>query len=80
MRLEKTLLRSGGKNRRVLTRDEQTVQEFGAALFDALFTNEIPSLYEVSLERTAQAGKGLRIQFHIVDPLLATLPTEAVGW
>jgi len=76
LRLEHALLRSGGQRRTVLTPDEATVQEFGAALFDAVFHGEIRNLYDVSLERAGQAEQGLRLKLRINAPELAALPWE----
>ena len=46
--LQIALLRSGGKRRQILSTEEQTVQNFGRALFNALFTGEVRTRYEVS--------------------------------
>lgn len=74
--LEKSLLRAGGRRRATLTPDEQAVQDFGEALFNALIQGEVRSLYEVSRERANQAGKGLRLKLRILAPELAALPWE----
>jgi len=76
LRLERTLLKSGGKRRQVLSPDQQDVRDFGMALFNALFSGEARSRYDVSLERARQAKKGLRIQLRIQDARLAALPWE----
>jgi hypothetical protein len=47
---------------------QQTVQNFGKTLFDALFTGEIRSRYDVSCERAAQGEQGLRLKLRIQDP------------
>ncbi|HYU74882.1 MAG TPA: hypothetical protein VEL31_19620 [Ktedonobacteraceae bacterium] len=39
--LQIALLRSGGKRRQIHSPEEQTIQNFGHALFDALFTGEV---------------------------------------
>src|SRR5712692_4465583 len=46
--LQIALLRSGGQRRQVLSPQEQTVQDFGQRLFDALLTGEVRSRYDVS--------------------------------
>lgn len=74
--LQIALLRSGAKRRRVLLPEEQTVQQFGSELFEALFTNEIRNRYDVSLREAAHQTKGLRLNFRIRSPELATLPWE----
>ncbi|MCB0159906.1 MAG: SUMF1/EgtB/PvdO family nonheme iron enzyme, partial [Caldilineaceae bacterium] len=74
--LQNALLRSGGTVRAVLTREEQTVQEFGRHLFTALLRDDVRALYYES-KRTARArDKGLRLKLRIIDPALATLPWE----
>ncbi len=70
------LLRSGGKNRQVLSPEEQTVKDFGQKLFDTLFSGELRSCYDVSLREAAQQGKGLRLKLRIKPPELAALPWE----
>ncbi|HIE55309.1 MAG TPA: hypothetical protein EYP90_09040 [Chromatiaceae bacterium] len=49
--LQIALLRSSGKRRRVLSKEEQTVQNFGRELFDLLLPNEIRGLYRTSLNK-----------------------------
>lgn len=74
--LQIALLRSGGKRRRVLLPEEQAVQAFGGALFNALFTGEVRSRYDVSQERAARTDQGLRVKLRIAAPELAALPWE----
>jgi len=74
--LQIALLRSGGKRRSYLSPEEQTVQEFGQKLFDALFTGEMRSRYDVSQREAAQKGLGLRFKLRIQSPELAALPWE----
>lgn len=74
--LQIALLRSGGGRRVVPTREEQNVQEFGQALFDALMTGEIRSRYDVSQREASRQGKGLRLKLRIQPPGLASLPWE----
>ena len=57
-KLQIALLRSGGKRRDVLSPDQQSVQDFGRALFDAVFAGEVRSRYDVSCERAAQKEPG----------------------
>ena len=74
--LKIALLQSGGKHRMVLSPEEQTVQDFGRNLFDALFIGELRSRYDVSLANAAEQGKGLRLKLRIKSPELAALPWE----
>ncbi len=74
--LQIALLRSGGKRRSFLSPEEQTVQEFGQALFNALLTGEVRSRYDVSQREAAQKGLGLRFKLRIQSPELAALPWE----
>jgi formylglycine-generating enzyme required for sulfatase activity len=74
--LQIALLRSGGQRRQALSPEEQTVQDFGRSLFDALLMGELRSLYHVSLREAAGQGKGLRLKLRIQPPELATLPWE----
>lgn len=74
--IEIALLRSSGNRRLVLPREEQTVQRFGAELFNALLTGEVRSRYDVSQADAHRQGKGLRIRLRIHSPVLAALPWE----
>lgn len=75
-KLQIALLRSGGRRRSFLSQEEQTVQEFGQALFNALLTGELRSRYDVSQREAAQKGLGLRFKLRIQSPELAALPWE----
>src|SRR5262245_26415465 len=59
--LQIALLRSSGRRRYMLQPEEQTVQDFGRDLFDALLTGEIRNRYDVSQLQAAQKGRGLRL-------------------
>jgi len=74
--LQNALLRSGGNRRRIHSPEEQVVQNFGHALFDALFTGEVHSRYVVSQHEAFHQGKGLRLKLRIQSPELAALPWE----
>lgn len=74
--LQIALLRSGDRRRSAPTDEQQTVQSFGAALFDALLAGEVRTLYDVSRARAQAAGAGLRIKLRIASPPLAALPWE----
>ncbi|MCK5057339.1 MAG: SUMF1/EgtB/PvdO family nonheme iron enzyme [Candidatus Aminicenantes bacterium] len=73
--LQISLLRSGGKRRRVNLPEEQKVQDFGRDLFEALLCGEVRSRFVVSQERVA-GHKGLRVKLRIQSPELAALPWE----
>lgn len=76
--LQIALLRSGGKRRKVLSQEEETVRSFGQALFDALVKGEVRSRYDVSCQQASQQEKGLRLKLRIHSPDLAALPWEFV--
>ena len=73
-KLQIALLRSGGKRRVAYSKEQQDVRDFGLALFDALMSGDVRSLYDVS--QTKAGSKGLRIKLRIADPGLAALPWE----
>jgi formylglycine-generating enzyme required for sulfatase activity len=75
-KLKIALLRSGGSQRRQLTREEQAVQNFGHTLFDALLTGSVRDRYTASKSQARQQGKGLRLKLRIQPPELAALPWE----
>lgn len=74
--LQIALLRAGGKRRKALTHEEETVQRFGRELFDMLFAGEALAHYRRSADHARQARVGLRIRLHLDDPPLAALPWE----
>ncbi|UCC63180.1 MAG: CHAT domain-containing protein [Anaerolineae bacterium] len=70
------LLSSSSRRRRVLSQEEQAVQDFGRELFNALIADEVRRRYDVSLREAIQQGKGLRLKLRIQSPELAALPWE----
>jgi len=76
--LENALLRSGGKRRRIGTPEEQSVQSFGRALFEALLVGDVGAHYRMSLREARRQNKGLRLKLHVRPPELSTLPWEFV--
>ncbi len=76
LKLQMALLRSGGRRRQALSPEQQAVQEFGQALFEALFSGEIRSRFDVSQERATRSERGLRLRLRIHSPELAALPWE----
>ncbi len=74
--LQNALLRSGGKRRQILSPEQQAVQTFGRALFDALFVGEVRGRYDLAQREAAREGKGLRVRLRIQPAALAALPWE----
>lgn len=74
--LQIALLRSGGKHRKTPLSEEQAVQDFGRALFDALVSSEVRSRYDMSQREAAQKDMGLRLKLRIQSPEFAALPWE----
>src|SRR5215216_8019896 len=76
--VEVALLRSGGTRRRIGTPEEQTIQGFGRALFEALLVGEVGTHYRVSWREARRQNKGLRIKLRVRPPELSSLPWEFV--
>jgi hypothetical protein len=74
--LRLSLLGSSGHVRRMATPEDAVVEELGGAMFDALFTGDLRSSFDVSRHKALAAGKGLRIKLRIQAPEVATLPWE----
>ena len=74
--LQNTLLRSGGKTRKMPLPEEQAVQDFGRELFNALFVGEVRTRYDMSWHEATQKDLGLRLKLRIQSPSLAALPWE----
>src|SRR5262245_12006315 len=75
--LKIALLRPAEQRRGVRTHEEeQAVQQFGQALFEALLSGEARSCYDVSRREVARQGRGLRLKLRIQPPELAALPWE----
>jgi hypothetical protein len=53
-KLKIALLRSGGPPRRALSQEEQAVQDFGRALFDALLAGGVGGRYAASKSQACQ--------------------------
>ncbi len=70
------LLRSGERRRKLLSREERVVQEFGGSLFDALIAGNVRSLYDAGRREAACQGVGLRLRMCIQAPELAVVPWE----
>jgi hypothetical protein len=76
LKLQNALLNSGGGRRKVLTPNEEAVQRFGQALFEALLPPDLRGLFYESKREAAHQGKGVRLRLHLRDPQLAALPWE----
>jgi tetratricopeptide (TPR) repeat protein len=75
-KLEIGLLRSRAGRRQVLQPQEETIRDFGIALFDALFAGDVRAIYDQQRARAKQQEKGVRIRLLVEAPDLATLPWE----
>lgn len=58
LKLRNALLASGGRRRKVLNPEQQAVQDFGGALFDALICGEIRSRFDVSCLKAESERQG----------------------
>ena len=76
LKLQVALARSDNKRRKILSKEEQAVQDFGIQLFNFLFPKSIFALYERSLTEAQRQNKGLRLKLHLTDSDLAHLPWE----
>jgi hypothetical protein len=74
--VEVALLRSGGKRRRIGTPEEQAIQGFGRALFEALLVGDVGTHYRVSWREARRQNKGLRIKLRVRPSELSALPWE----
>jgi hypothetical protein len=74
--LEKAVLLSSTKRRRIRLPERQIVQDFGKALFQALFGGQVGTYYYESLRKAKRRNKGLRLKLRIQPPELAMLPWE----
>ncbi len=75
--LQIALLRSANLRRRVLTAEEQAVQDFGHSLFSAVLNGDALALFDNSRAQAARQGlAGVRLRLRIQAPELAALPWE----
>ena len=74
--LEIALLRSSGVRRRVATREEQVVQDFGRQLTDALLTGKVRTLFDLSRREAYEQDLGLRLKLRVQAPDLSVIPWE----
>jgi hypothetical protein len=74
--LQIALLRSGGEYRAILSPEEQAVQDFGQSLFNAVFGDDVRSLYDTTRREARSQGKGVRLKLRVRSPQLAALPWE----
>jgi hypothetical protein len=77
LKFHNALLGSCGSSRRDLSNGEQTVQDFGKDLFNALIFGEIRSRFDMSLNEARLQDKGLRVKLRFQEaPEIAALPWE----
>lgn len=69
-------LARSGRRRAGPTEQELSVQDFGARLFEALFSGQVLRLYDASRQQAAAQGKGLALALTIEPPELAALAWE----
>jgi outer membrane protein assembly factor BamB len=74
--LEIALLRSSGVRRRVVTREEQIVQDFGRQLTDALLAGKVRTLFDLSRREAYERDVGLRLKLRVQAPDLSVIPWE----
>jgi outer membrane protein assembly factor BamB len=74
--LEIALLRSSGVRRRVATREEQIVQDFGRQLSEALLTGKVRTLFDLSRREAYEQDVGLRLKLRVQAPELSVIPWE----
>jgi outer membrane protein assembly factor BamB len=74
--LEIALLRSSGVRRRVATREEEIVQDFGRQLTDALLAGKVRTLFDLSRREAYEQDVGLRLKLRVQAPDLSVIPWE----
>ncbi|TVP44549.1 MAG: CHAT domain-containing protein, partial [Gemmatimonadales bacterium] len=74
--LEIALLRASGTRRDIRFKEEESVEDFGKALFDMMLGGEIRDLYRRSRQAAVEEGRGLRLRLRVEAPELASLPWE----
>ena len=74
--LQLALLSAGPGRRRLVPQHEQAVQSFGAELFEALFADDIRSMFDRSRQEAARQSANLRIQLRFDSADMASLPWE----
>ncbi len=77
--LQRAVLLSAVRTRRVLTEDERCVREVGQELFTALLgSGEAAGRYQASAAISVERGERLQVVLRISSPALAGLPWEAM--
>lgn len=74
--LEIALLRSSGVRRRVVTREEEVVQDFGRQLTEALLAGQVRTLFDLSRREAYEQDLGLRLKLRVQAPDLSVIPWE----
>jgi sugar lactone lactonase YvrE len=77
LELQLALLGGAGRGRRrIIPPHEKDVRDFGASLYEALFTGEVRRLLDLSRDEARGSGRGLRIKLRCRVPHLSALPWE----
>jgi hypothetical protein len=77
LNLELALSKSSALVRgRLLSEEEQPVQQFGRELFDCLIDGDVRGLFDATRARAAQEERHLRFVLRVRPPNLARLPWE----
>jgi GNAT superfamily N-acetyltransferase len=74
--LENAVLRSAVTTRRAESPPLATVRDFGQRLFNAVFEGRIRSLFDRTVAKADESGRGTRLRLRIVPPEMAALPWE----
>ena len=73
-----SIWRSAIKQRKIISQEEQLIQDFGRKLFDSLLKGDVLKCYDDSQAQARREGKGLRLKLRILSPELAALPWEFI--
>lgn len=78
LKMQIALLQSSDVRRKILSPEQQLVQEFGQKLFDGILAGEVRSRYDVCRQMAQQetGASGVRLRLSIQAPELAALPWE----
>lgn len=76
--VEIAVLKSGSVRRDIVmaTDEDESVSDFGKKLFNALFTDQVATVFRRSQDSARAQKKGLRVRLRIDAPDLSTLPWE----
>jgi tetratricopeptide (TPR) repeat protein len=78
LKMQIALLQSSDVRRKVLSPEQQLVEEFGRKLFDGILAGEVRIRYDACRQMAQQetGSSGVRLRLSIQAPELATLPWE----